>query len=231
MTRTTLRRISIVPFAAFALAALPASAEECKSIHADLVEMSSTTGCNAGESSCFLGVVDGNQGLGGYRVEWAASEPVKARVGELVGLAQVAADVEALDWMVGIIRWIRIGPDAVVDAGLELLAREARPAALRAIDGSGRPRPPVRAIQLASLEHDQVGLEGYRIVAPSVLERSAAQFELTVAPNEDLYGEETEVQTLPDVTLIEQTGAYLLLAPLGAEPLQASTPDPALEPA
>ena len=42
-----------------------AYAGQCKSIHADLVEMRVTEGCNAGEPSCFLGVVDGNHGLRG----------------------------------------------------------------------------------------------------------------------------------------------------------------------
>lgn len=65
MTRSTLRRTSLVPFALFALAALPVQADECKPIHADLVEALETEGCNAGESFCFLGVVDGNQGLRG----------------------------------------------------------------------------------------------------------------------------------------------------------------------
>jgi hypothetical protein len=36
-----------------------------QSIHADLVEMRVTEGCNVGEPSCFLGVVDGNHGLAG----------------------------------------------------------------------------------------------------------------------------------------------------------------------
>jgi hypothetical protein len=52
-------------FAALALIASPAWADECKSIHADLEELRSTEGCDAGETSCFLGVVDGNQGLRG----------------------------------------------------------------------------------------------------------------------------------------------------------------------
>jgi hypothetical protein len=66
MMRSTLRRFSLVPCAAIALAVLPVQAEpECKPIHADLVEMPATTGCDAGESSCFLGTVDGNRGLRG----------------------------------------------------------------------------------------------------------------------------------------------------------------------
>lgn len=37
----------------------------CKSIHADLVENRSTTGCKPGHAVCFLGEVDGNHGLRG----------------------------------------------------------------------------------------------------------------------------------------------------------------------
>ena len=39
-------------------------AEECKPVHADLVE-DSTTNCRPGHPSCFVGVVDGNHGLRG----------------------------------------------------------------------------------------------------------------------------------------------------------------------
>lgn len=42
-----------------------AHAGNCKKIHADLDEIQSTTGCNAGLASCFLGEVDGNHGLRG----------------------------------------------------------------------------------------------------------------------------------------------------------------------
>lgn len=47
------------------LASAPLHATECKAIHADLEEVRSTTGCNAGLSACFLGVVDGDHGLRG----------------------------------------------------------------------------------------------------------------------------------------------------------------------
>jgi hypothetical protein len=39
--------------------------QTCKAIRADLVEWLSTTGCQPGHSSCFLGEVDGNHGLRG----------------------------------------------------------------------------------------------------------------------------------------------------------------------
>lgn len=54
-----------VLFACLALAASTAQANECKAIHADLVEMYSTEGCNPGLSYCYLGIVDGNHGLRG----------------------------------------------------------------------------------------------------------------------------------------------------------------------
>ena len=49
------------------LATAPAYAHgnKCKKIHADLVEVSSTQGCNPGLATCFLGEVDGNHGLRG----------------------------------------------------------------------------------------------------------------------------------------------------------------------
>lgn len=39
--------------------------DSCKKIHADLVEVSATEGCKPGHASCFLGEVEGNQGLHG----------------------------------------------------------------------------------------------------------------------------------------------------------------------
>ncbi len=48
-----------------AFACTPAYADNCKTIRADLFEVSATEGCNPGLSSCFLGVVHGNHGLDG----------------------------------------------------------------------------------------------------------------------------------------------------------------------
>jgi hypothetical protein len=50
----------------------------CKSIHADLVEDRSTTACKPGHAVCFLGDVDGNQGLRGttyFRADSSAPGP------------------------------------------------------------------------------------------------------------------------------------------------------------
>lgn len=47
------------------LASAPLHATECKSVHATMEEMRTTTGCNPGLSACFLGVVEGDHGLRG----------------------------------------------------------------------------------------------------------------------------------------------------------------------
>lgn len=52
-------------FAVAAGAQQTSERSDCKAIHADLVEMLSTTGCKPGHASCFLGEVDGNHGLRG----------------------------------------------------------------------------------------------------------------------------------------------------------------------
>ena len=64
--------LALLPFA-------PAAAESgCKAIHATLVEVPATAGCNAGLASCFLGEVSGNHGLRGtthFRADSAAAGP------------------------------------------------------------------------------------------------------------------------------------------------------------
>ena len=57
--------MKITILSALLLFSAPLYATECKSIHADLVEVRATTGCNPGLSACFLGEVDGNHGLRG----------------------------------------------------------------------------------------------------------------------------------------------------------------------
>jgi hypothetical protein len=58
----------------------PAS-QTCKTVHADLVEVQSTTSCRPGHPVCFLGEVDGNHGLRGttyFRGEQGALFPSTA---------------------------------------------------------------------------------------------------------------------------------------------------------
>ncbi len=54
-----------VPLLAFATTPDASRPPPCKHVHAELVEVGATEGCNAGLASCFLGEVVGNHGLVG----------------------------------------------------------------------------------------------------------------------------------------------------------------------
>ncbi|HEY6940985.1 hypothetical protein [Dokdonella sp.] len=157
-------------------------------------------------------VVD--QGLGGYRLLWergSGGESVRARVAELVGLSLPAGpDGERGDWMVGVIRWIRIDDDGRVDAGVELLARRALPVGLRPVD-DGR-RPPVRGVLLAPLNagalNPEPGIDYDALLASTEIDRGVRELELTAPP--DLIGPPMPARSarLGNLRVLEATGIY-----------------------
>ncbi len=151
-----------------------------------------------------------DQGLGGYRLQWGAESGAKARIGELVGLASPDDDdaVER-EWMVGVIRWLRFTLDGQVDAGVELLARQAEPAALRISEAGTSFKTPVRAIELEPLHPGNGGLS---FLAPSIGERSFARMEVSMRPDRYAETREPRVSVIADIDLLENTGAYLRVA-------------------
>lgn len=92
-----------------------------------------------------------DQSDSGYRLRLPASEGVRVRIGDLVALAPRPLEDEPRDWMVAILRWLRREPDGVV-AGVELLARHARAAGVRAaaVDGARTSAAAERAVALDS---------------------------------------------------------------------------------
>jgi hypothetical protein len=88
-----------------------------------------------------------DQGLGGYRLLLQAADGARLRIGEVVGLAPAADDQEDRDWMVGIIRWLRLGDERVL-LGVELLHRTARAAGARPVTADGDALVPQRAVEL-----------------------------------------------------------------------------------
>ena len=91
-----------------------------------------------------------DQSLGGYRLRWEAGQGVRARVGELVGLALPIDDV-GRDWSVGMVRWLRYDESGGIEAGVDLVARRAQAVGLRGLDASGGVQAPVRALGLTPL--------------------------------------------------------------------------------
>lgn len=65
MSHATFAPMCALAALAFGFAAPSAHATDCKAVHAELIETSATTGCDPGETSCFLGVIQGNHGLVG----------------------------------------------------------------------------------------------------------------------------------------------------------------------
>lgn len=152
-----------------------------------------------------------DQGLGGYRLEWSSVSGAKAKIGELIGMAVVGEndDDDERDWMVGSIRWIRFDADGRVEAGIELLARQATPAAVRPADTNGVFKTPMRAIELAPLKRDESAVT---IVAPSIGDKAYSRIEFS-KPAEAFSDTPTKTRMQTDVDVLENTGAYLRLVP------------------
>jgi hypothetical protein len=151
-----------------------------------------------------------DQSLGGYQLAWDKSHAVRARVGELVGLAVPLEDAEDRDWMLGIIRWLRYDPDGGVDAGVELLARRARAVGLRPPQEGGEPRAALRGIEFRHVRQNGDGM--LHLLVPAIMERHAQQVELTRGADPAAFGEEPSVAWMHQVRTVEHTGDYLLLA-------------------
>ncbi|MDC8012355.1 hypothetical protein [Tahibacter soli] len=145
-----------------------------------------------------------DQSLGGYRLVWEKGDVARAKVGELVGLAPVVDEDEPQDWMVGVIRWIRVDDDDAVDAGVELLARRAQPVGLSSFDAGGQVRAAMRGILLL----DQDGEHALTVLAPHLFDRNAHELELT-RPADPLDWEgQASVARLGDVSVVDASNAY-----------------------
>ncbi len=137
-----------------------------------------------------------DQSLGGYRLLWPNESGTRIRVGELVGLAQPAERGDVQDWMVGIVRWLRIEDDGKLDTGVSLLARQALPAAARAPDSHGRLRSPQRALLLVGEEGDE------QLLMAHVGEAQPVALELS------LPEDPRDWQPTPTVRLVQVRGTH-----------------------
>ncbi|HMM57910.1 MAG TPA: hypothetical protein PKD77_10055 [Rudaea sp.] len=151
-----------------------------------------------------------DQSLGGYRLAWEKTEGMRLRVGELLGLAPQSDDDEARDWMVGAIRWLRIEGEGM-QAGVELLARRAQPAAVRSFDTHGIPRAAMRAIALEDMDSGEMAA----IVVPALFERDAGEIELTRPGDPYRWPAEPVIETLRGLRTSDGGGGYLRIELIG----------------
>jgi hypothetical protein len=94
-----------------------------------------------------------DQSEGGYRLRLQAPDGARLRIGEIVGLAPASDDEDERDWMVGIIRWLRLESDRQL-LGVELLHRTARAAGVRPVSAGGEALVPQRAVELPGYAAD-----------------------------------------------------------------------------
>ncbi len=151
-----------------------------------------------------------DQSLGGYQLAWDKSHAVRARVGELVGLAVPSDGGEERDWMLSIIRWLRYDPDGGLEAGVELLARRARAVGLRLPINSDETRAALRGIEFNHVRGDDESV--LHVLAPSILERHGKTIEVTRGTDPRDFDSQSGVTWMHGVQMVEHTGDYLHLA-------------------
>jgi hypothetical protein len=145
-----------------------------------------------------------DQSLGGYRLAWENADGMRMKVGELVGLAALEDDDESRDWMVGAIRWLRIEAGGM-QAGVELLARRAQPAAVRSHDELGVPRAAMRALALEDL-NDANAMPA--VIVPALFDRDATEIELTRPGDPFSWPVEPSIETLRGLRASDSGGGY-----------------------
>lgn len=136
-----------------------------------------------------------DQSEGGYRMHLAATEGLRLHIGEVIGLALPVEDFEPRDWMVGMIRWLRQDGDEVW-LGVELVARSARAAGMRAAAGHGEPPAATRAVLL----DDACDAAGLSLLLAGVFARdveSLASLELVLPAAASDWQARTGLMQLP----------------------------------
>ena len=134
---------------------------------------------------------------------------MRARIGELVGLALPEQGDIAPDWMIGAIRWIRIDDQGRVDAGIELLSRRAQPVGVRPIDEAGA-HASIRGLLLTSLRPDETGPTS--LITPGLFERASSSIELSIPADPQGRPAPARTERVRGMGLIETTGIYLQFA-------------------
>lgn len=155
-----------------------------------------------------------DQGFGGYRVLWerrGPGEAVRAKVGEVVGLSLPDSGSVAADWMIGVIRWMRIDDEARIDAGISLLARRSLAVGINALDADGSPVNDRRGILLAPIRSGESAIYS-SLLTPGLFERDAQSIRLTLPEDPHRWPSSACSLDVRGAGLMESAGAYLRFA-------------------
>lgn len=157
-------------------------------------------------------VVD--QSFGGYRAFWDRGNPgetVRVKVGELVGMAMSDADGQANDWMVGVIRWMRIDDDGRVHAGINLMARRSMAIGVNAVSADGMSQRDHRGILLSPMRSEEAAIYS-SMLTPGLFERDAHALRLTLPADAHRWPSSACSLSVAGAGLMESAGAYLRFA-------------------
>src|SRR5690606_6464071 len=155
-----------------------------------------------------------DQSLGGYRLIWepgAQGSAVRAKVGELVGLSLPDSGAAAPDWMVGVIRWMRIDDAGRVDAGIGLLARRSLAIGVNALDNGGNLMADRRGILLSPMQSEECATYS-SLLTPGLFERETDAIQLTLPADPHRWPSSACVVRIGGAGLMESAGAYLRFA-------------------
>ncbi|MEZ5462302.1 hypothetical protein [Dokdonella sp.] len=155
-----------------------------------------------------------DQSFGGYRVLWergSHGEAVRTKVGELVGLSQPGSAAQHPDWMVGVVRWMRIDDEGRIDAGIGLLARRSLPIGVNALDETGNLLNDRRGILLSPLRSEESAIYS-SLLTPGMFEREPESIQLTLPVDPHRWPSSACTLTVTGAGLMESAGAYLRFA-------------------
>ncbi len=151
-----------------------------------------------------------DQSLGGYRIYWPSATNLRAKVGELVVLTALVdeGDDDPRDWLVGVLRWLRGGNNDSLEAGVQLLTRQATAIAIRATT-EGRNKVLHRGLLLQPLKHeDDVSS---RLLSNTLLDASHSS-EILRLPDEFEIERAPLSVAIRELKQLENTGSYKLFS-------------------
>jgi hypothetical protein len=155
-----------------------------------------------------------DQSFGGYRVIWergSHGEAVRTKVGELVGLSQPESAAQHPDWMVGVVRWMRIDDEGRIDAGIGLLARRSLAIGVNALDEGGNLLNDRRGILLSPMRSEESAIYS-SLLTPGMFEREPESIQLTLPVDPHRWPSSACTLTVAGAGLMESAGAYLRFA-------------------
>jgi len=140
-----------------------------------------------------------DQGPGGFAISKNEKPEIAIKVGDLIGIARTEEGSLSL----GVIRWLMISADRVYRVGIQSIAADSVPAAIRTISGSAMETRFSRAI----IAGDFSPTGANDVICGAGLYKATSEYELSVAGNTMRVRSNTQVETTANFS-------HFIVAPL-----------------